>query len=148
MSLGVDLWRFDLNSYGRVNYVFDSNQVELDLMMTLDFFIDKGVLKIMTEHLDSLAREWGRSNISYGYEKAMKEMIYQQELDLTEDEVLFSNDSIRQWPKEVSHTMVLSDVDLYWNQPTESYKSKGKITIAAIDRTPIDLKVKTYLEVK
>jgi hypothetical protein len=51
-------------------------------------------------------------------------------------------------PKEFTYKLLLNDVKLYWNEPTSSFRSKGKIGIGFIGSQPINVYVDGYVEIQ
>jgi hypothetical protein len=52
----------------------------------------------------------------------------------------------QQVPEELIHTLFFSDIDLYWNQNTRSYRSKGKIGLGSVNGNQVHKKVNGYME--
>jgi hypothetical protein len=51
-------------------------------------------------------------------------------------------------PKDFIYKLLLNDVKLYWNEPTSSFRSKGKIGIGFIGNQPINVYVDGYVEIQ
>lgn len=146
IHFGVDLWQVKLNAYGRVNHWIDSNVTEINCLLYLDFHFTDILLKMMAQDLDSLADVKGRVDITPSYEKYMREIIYQENIkNITATALLY--DSVDKWPVALKHNIMLNNLTLRWNQKTRSFRSVGKIGIASIGGTPINLNVDGYLEI-
>ena len=51
-------------------------------------------------------------------------------------------------PKEFDYELLLNDVQLYWNESTSSFRSKGKIGIGFIGPQPLNVYVDGYIEIQ
>ena len=54
----------------------------------------------------------------------------------------------RNLPKEFTYELLLNDVNLYWNESTSSFRSRGKIGIGFIGSQPINVYVDGYIEIQ
>jgi len=54
----------------------------------------------------------------------------------------------RNLPKEYVYELLLNDINLYWNEPTSSFRSRGKIGIGFIGTQPINTYVDGYVEIQ
>jgi hypothetical protein len=51
-------------------------------------------------------------------------------------------------PKEFAYKLLLNDVKLYWNEPTSSFRSSGKIGIGFVGAQPLNVYVDGYIEIQ
>ena len=131
LDLGLDYWQVNMETYGKVTNLLDSQSVDMNLLMVLDFFIDQDVQNMMATHLDSLVDYYQPTDISYEYEKNLNELVYNDSLeDIQVQDLLW--DTIEKWPRELEHTMMVSHLDMEWSQEHESYRHEGKMGIASI----------------
>jgi hypothetical protein len=50
-------------------------------------------------------------------------------------------------PSELQHSIFLSDVKLYWNKESLSYKSLGSIGVGYVGKVPVNRMVRGYVEI-
>jgi hypothetical protein len=51
-------------------------------------------------------------------------------------------------PKEFNYKLLLNDVNLFWNESTSSFRSKGKIGLGFIGQQPINVYVDGFIEIQ
>jgi hypothetical protein len=51
-------------------------------------------------------------------------------------------------PKEFTYKLLLNEVKLFWNEPTSSFRSSGKIGIGFIGPQPINVYVDGFVEIQ
>ena len=56
--------------------------------------------------------------------------------------------AFRKVPKEVRHNIMFSDMNMYWDQKTKSFKSQGELGIGIIDKKQVNKYVKGYVQLK
>jgi hypothetical protein len=66
--------------------------------------------------------------------------------DVKEESDLFGGS--RSMPKDYSYKLLLNDVNLYWNESSSSFRSKGKIGIGFIGQQPINTYVDGFIEIQ
>lgn len=153
IDMGIDLWHFDLNIFGDVVYDFDSNSTNLDVLLSLDFFMDEEIHSIMKLHLDTLAQYEGRKDIHDKYVRMLDEYIFQMHPGLTSDAetILFGGDDPEAsliFPQQLDHKLIIRDLQMVWDQKNKAFRSTGeKFTIASAGRMPIDLEVEGFVQV-
>jgi hypothetical protein len=67
-----------------------------------------------------------------------------QSKDLKDDISIYGN--IRRLPEELVHTIVLTDINLYWNSFTNSYISRGPIGVMSLGKNAVNRYVNGNLE--
>jgi hypothetical protein len=81
------------------------------------------------------------------YNKGMKDLLGIQAANQIKEEVdLFG--ASKNMPKEFTYEILLNDVNLYWNEPSSSFRSKGKIGIGYIGTQPVNVYVDGYVEIQ
>jgi hypothetical protein len=81
------------------------------------------------------------------YKKGMKDLIGVAAANQINEEMGLYGTS-RNLPKEYNFELLLNDVKMYWNQPTASFRSKGKIGIGFIGPQAINVYVDGYIEIQ
>jgi hypothetical protein len=81
------------------------------------------------------------------YTNGMKNLIGTEAAGhMKEDVDLFGTS--RNLPKEFNFEIFLNDVDLYWNDASSSFRSKGKIGIGYIGSQPVNTYVDGFVEIQ
>jgi hypothetical protein len=145
INLTGDLGRLTMKSAGRINYLTVNDSTYLNILTALDFFFSDDAMKIMADDLNaSDLKGIDISNINYT--KPLRELVGQQEADklLTELSVY---GQYRRFPEVLFHTMVLTDLNLYWDKDTRSFMNLGPIGISNIGRIPVNRYVNGHIEI-
>jgi hypothetical protein len=81
------------------------------------------------------------------YNKGMKDLVGIEAANmLKEDLDLYS--TARGLPKEFNFEIFLNDVNLYWNESSSSFRSKGRIGIGFIGVQPVNVYVDGFIEIQ
>jgi hypothetical protein len=79
--------------------------------------------------------------------KGMKDLLGDQAaIQIKEEMDLFGTS--KNLPKEFTYELLLNDVKLYWNEPTSSFRSRGKIGIGFVGSQPINVYVDGFVEIQ
>jgi len=145
VNLGLDFGLLDLSSAGKVKHSTDSNKVELDLIVALDFHFSEPALSIMTDEIRFIPTlepvDVGNSE----YTRAMQNLIGKEAAaTLKEDMDIFGVS--RTLPEGFNPELVLNDLKLVWNQEYQSYRSEGKIGIGFIGTQAMNVYVDGFVE--
>lgn len=144
-GLGLHLSYVKLSSFGQLKYMVVPDSTMLNQSMTFDFLFYDPALNMMA---DSMAKAdlKGVDITSKNYQDFMDFMMGRTKADEMKNEIgLYGN--IRRMPEELVHTLVLTDVNMYWNSETNSYISRGPIGVLGIGRNVINRYVKGTLEI-
>jgi hypothetical protein len=81
------------------------------------------------------------------YNKGMKDLIgVEAASQIKEDLDLYG--ALRNLPKEFNFELLLNDVNLYWNESSSSFRSKGMIGIGFIGSQPVNVYVDGFIEIQ
>jgi hypothetical protein len=144
VGLGLSYNYVDLNGFGDVKYLVVPDSTVFNLTLTFDFPFYEPNVNTMA---DSLVRSdlKGLDITRQDYQDFIQyAMGSEDSKDLKDDISMFGN--VRRLPEKLSHTIVLTDVNLYWNSFTKSYMSQGPIGIMSVGKNPVNRYAKGYLE--
>ncbi|MFO7851000.1 MAG: hypothetical protein ACQERS_07715 [Bacteroidota bacterium] len=145
VNLGVDYGLLDISSAGNVIHKTDSNQVELDVILALDFHFSEPALKIMADEIRFIPTLEPVDVSSNEYNRAMQNLIGSEAAArLKEDMDLFGMS--RSLPDDFQPELVLNDLKLVWNQEYQSYRSEGKIGIGFIGTQAMNIYIDGLVE--
>jgi hypothetical protein len=142
--------KFDLvklSSAGKVIHSLDSGKVSIEAIIALDFFFSPEALKVMADEIRMMPTLKPVNLNTDLNNKGMKDLLgVTAATQLKEEMDLFG--STRTLPKEFSSELLLNDVNLYWNEATSSFRSRGKIGIGFIGQQPTNVYVDGYIEIQ
>ena len=146
MDLGANFGQFKLNTVGNVYLDPVQDTLHFDMMTGLDFMFNNDALKMMSDLILSYPtlpavsdnREVFREGIPVlmGTEKAGK---------FFEEVALYGNP--KKTPDELSNSIFLTDLKLFWNKNDMTYRSVGNIGVGYVGKNPVNRMLKGYLEV-
>ena len=142
--------KFDLvklGSAGKVIHTIDSGKVNIESILALDFYFSPEALKVMADEIRMMPTLKPVNLNTDLNNKGMKDLLgVSAATQLKEEMDLFGTS--RTLPKEYTYELLLNDVNLYWNEPTASFRSKGKIGIGFAGPQPINVYVDGYIEIQ
>lgn len=146
INLGVDLGQVKLNTYGTILHNLPKNNITLDAMMLIDFYFPDKCIKIMADTIRSDGALTSINIKSKIYTKGVAQILGEKKSDDFFKEMSMFG-VVKNFPKQLQHTMVLTDVNLKWNSETQSYRSVGKIGVGNIMNTQINRFVNGNIEI-
>lgn len=145
IDLGVRLGQARMSSVGNIVHRMEKDESDLHIMLSMDFFSSDAAMAVMQRDLDSLHDLEAVDLSTPFYNKALGTILGKEKAGQMQQELgLYGG--YQQVPSELIHTLVFSDLELYWNQSTRSYRSKGKIGIGSINGKQVHKKVNGYME--
>ncbi len=147
LDLGADLGQVQLMTLGNAYHDINANITRLDVILGMDFFIDDKVIDLMAYELDSIPNLQATDLNDETYTKSITELIGKDEFDALKSEMsLFG--LIEEVPEQLRHTIMFSELNLRWDDESNSWKSIGKIGIASINNTQINKRVNGLIELQ
>jgi hypothetical protein len=144
IDLGLDLGYVDVLSFGEIEYLIVPDSALFKMAITLDFFFEDNILNMMSDSI-TVADLKGIDIAGPDYYSTLQQLLGKEKADeLRQDISVYG--TMRRLPDELVHTIVLADVEMYWNPSTKSYRSRGPIGILSIGRNVINRYVDGYLE--
>jgi hypothetical protein len=132
---------------GKVIHTLDSGDVNIEAVLGFDFYFSPEALKIMSDEIRMMPTLKAVNLNSELYNKGMKDLIgINAAGQIKEDLDLYG--ALRNLPKEFRFTLLLNDVNLYWNKATSSFRSKGMIGIGFIGNQPVNVYVDGFIEIQ
>jgi hypothetical protein len=147
MNFGSNFDLLKMESAGKVIHNTDSGKINIDAIIALDFYFSAPALKVMSEEIRMIPTLRAVNLNSDLINKGMKDLLGDQAaMQIKEEMDLFG--SSKSLPKEFTYELLLNDVNLFWNEPTSSFRSKGKIGIGFIGPQPINVYVDGFVEIQ
>jgi hypothetical protein len=147
LDFGANFDLFKLYGAGKVIHNADSSIVNIQSLMGLEFYFSAEALNVMSNEFKMMPSLSAVNLNTEVYNKGMKDLLgVSAAAQLKEELDLFG--TTRNLPREFIYQVFLNDVNLYWNQETASFRSKGKIGIGFIGQQPINVYVDGYVEIQ
>jgi len=128
-----------------LEFQIDENEMEMHMLMGLDFFFSPEALLLMGNEIDSLADLEPVDLTRPFYTLGMRNLVGTEVADKLETDLgLYGN--YPEIPEELGYEIFLNDVILKWKQETNSFRYKGKVGVGMIGGVQINKKVDAYIE--
>jgi len=147
INFGVKYDLLKFSSAGKVIHTIDSGQVNLQTIIALDFYFSAEALKVVADEIRMMPSLKPVNLNTELNNKGMKDLLGVSAASKLKEEMDLFGTS-KNMPKEFNYELLLNDVNLYWNEATSSFRSKGKIGIGFIGPQPINTYVDGYIEVQ
>lgn len=144
IDLGAELGQIKQISAGAIEHDLSSDNVTLDLIYGLDFFMNDQAMKIIENAF--LQANLKHTNLNkQNYTRKLAEIMGRKQAELCLQEM--NNDGIfKDLPKELQHTFYFNNLDFIWNKDKKAYQSIGEIGIGNINNTQISKSIKGKIE--
>jgi hypothetical protein len=147
INFGAKFDLVHLGSAGKIIHTIDSGKVNLESILALDFHFSAEALKVMADEIRMMPTLKPVNLNTELNNKAMKDLLgVTAASQLKEEMDLFGTS--KNLPKEYIYELLLNEVNLYWNESTSSFRSKGKIGIGFAGPQPINVYVDGYIEIQ
>jgi hypothetical protein len=124
-----------------------NDSATFEMMTTIDFFFDKGALKKM--YKDILVYENTLAPVDFSnqvFRKGITGILGKEKSDKAiADLELYG--TIKKFPEEFSKTLMLTNVQLKYDERTRSFISVGKIGIGSVNESEVYKQVPGYIQV-
>ena len=145
IDLGQNIGQVKITTLGNATHDLKNLTTDFDLLMTIDFFFEESALKNMAE---AFAQDETVGGIDYNrttYERGLSELLGKDQADKSISEInLYAK--YKKMPSALIHTLVFSDLKMYWNDTTGSYVSRGPIGLSNINKKQVHKSLKGYVE--
>jgi len=147
IDLTAELGQVKIESEGNANYLLENDKLNLDLIMTIDFFFPEACIKFLGDTLSTMT---GLKPISLNYRtytKGITEWLGYKEADqLMKEQSIFG--TVKKVPDKLSTTFVLSELNMVWNKDETAWQSVGDIGVVNVLGKQINRKIKGNLEIQ
>ena len=147
LDLAVNFGKFSMTTVGNVTHNQESNVASLELLVGLNFFFLPEATTMMATEINAMPTLEGADLGQAVYRKGIDELIGKEKARLLREETnLYGR--VSELPVELQYNILLTHVNLVWNDVTSSYRSVGKIGIGNILNTQLNVMVDGYLEIQ
>ncbi len=147
LNFGTNYDLVKMSGAGKVIQALDSGDVNIEAILAFDFYFSPEALQMMSDEIRMMPTLKPVNLNSDTYNKGMKDLLGVQAATSMKEELDLFGTS-RNLPKEFSFKLLLNEVNLYWNEPSSSFRSKGKIGIGFIGTQPVNVYVDGYVEIQ
>ena len=145
IDLGIYSGQIKINSAGFINHDLQTDTVELNLMMVLDFYFPSSVLEMMSTAMYNSFELEPADLSSDSYIKGLTELLGNEEsAEVMKNLSLYGK--YKKLPKALEKSLVLTEVNLVWDTQTRSYVSYGQIGIGNVGSKEINRYVDGKIE--
>jgi len=132
---------------GKFIHSLDSGDVNIQAILAFDFYFSDEALSIMSDEIRLMPSLKAVNLNSDLNNKGMKDLLGVEAANRVKEEMnLFGTSG--NLPKEYTYKLLLNDVNMYWNEASSSFRSKGKIGIGFIGQQPVNVYVDGYIEIQ
>lgn len=145
INLGVDLGQVKLNAAGIISHKLIDKSTSSNIIMGVDFYFPDEALKQMANEIKTNPNlEVFDPGTSF-YRKSLYELVGEE----TASNILGGGGltAFNKLPDEIIHSIFFNDLKLSWNNQTSSYQAVDNIGIGNINGTPLNKKLKGYVEI-
>ncbi|MBN2861553.1 MAG: hypothetical protein JXN62_00225, partial [Bacteroidales bacterium] len=147
LNFGTAFDFVNITGAGKVSHSLDSGKVELQAILGFDFHFSPEALRIMSDEIRLIPTLKSVNLNSELNKKGMDDLLGAELASRLKEELDLFGVS-RELPNEFNFEILLNDVNLYWNEPTSSFRSKGKIGIGYIGKQPVNVYVDGFIEIQ
>jgi len=147
LNFGANYDLLKMSASGKVIHNIDSGKVTFESILAFDFYFSPEALNIMSNEIKRVPTLSPVNLNSENYIRGMKNLLGENVAGRINEEIGLYG-TIRSLPKEYSFELLLNDVKLYWNEPTSSFRSKGKIGIGLIGTQAVNVYVDGFVEIQ
>ena len=147
INLGENLGQVKLKTFGSVNHNLNTHQTAFKIMMGIDFFIEQEYINYVGNEIDSMPKLAATDLKDQLLVKSMKAMAGTTEYQAMMDELTLFG-TVKEMPAGLVRTLLLNEVNLVWNDESNSYQSTGPIGIASINGIQINKQVEGFIELQ
>lgn len=146
INLGLNLNMITVKSTGTFKHLIINDSTYINIAMLLDFYFDDKALSMITDSIRVSNNTGG--NLTEG----LFPMFLRKTLphDVAEKSIteLALYGQIRKMPVLLTHKIIFTDLNLYWDTYTRSYISKGKIGIGYIGGDVVNKYVNGWVQIE
>ncbi len=145
INLGVNLGQVKLTSVGNVNSDLIKGDVYLDILLGITFFIENKCMDIFTKDITNIGGLEPVDLTRNVFIKGLYELVGENKANELISE--YSLGKFRKMPKELEHTIMLTDIKFKWNQKTKSYISDTLIGVGMVGKEYVNRITVGYMEI-
>ena len=144
IDFGLDLGRVNLETSGKIDYYMLPDSISINLFAAIDFFFDESALDLINISLHA-AQLSGMNPDNPVFVSGLQHLLGQNDAQRLLSELRMYG-TFRRFPRELSQTMILSDLKMNWNENSRSFTSSGPVGIATLNNRLVNRYVDGHVE--
>jgi hypothetical protein len=147
LNPGFNFGQLQTTFNGRVIYNPLNDSTSLDVLLGLDFMFNNDALKLMSESITSNSTLKPTNDTRSIWTRSMRAIVGTEKADKMVSEFALYG-APKKVPQELQQALYLTDLKMYWNKNSQSFKSVGPIGIGFIDKNTISRQLTGYFEIQ
>lgn len=146
LNLGANFGQFKIMTYGTAVYNTNNDSTDLDMIMGLDFMFNEESIKSFAEVIQNYPTLPPTKDGRPVWIRSMRTLLGREAAEkLTTEYNLYG--APKKIPAQLQQTFFLTDVKLYWDKTSQSYKSKGPIGVGFAGKNSVSRLLTGYIEI-
>lgn len=147
MSLGDGKSQLDINSYGLIYYDLNTDEMQLEITMGMEFFFAKELLEKLALVISDNADGTGVDISKTAFQVATEFRLDEKDLQKFNDEVSAFG-APEKVPDDLQQTILFGDLLMNWTPESISFLSEGPIGLAGLGEAFVNTTVTGYVEIQ
>ncbi len=147
VNTGVVLGQVRKKSVGNVRFDLGTREAELNIALTLDFFMSDEAFEVMANQIDSFPRLNAVNLADKEYTKMLSHLVGKDRAEALQAELGLYG-AYQSEVEELNKSLFFSNINFIWHQETQSYRSEGKISLGSINAHAINKQVDGIIEIQ
>ena len=146
LAIGEDLGLVEMETLGKVRYNIPADSLELELVLSLDFFFADQALRAFSRDLEN----YGGMAVSLNTEAyffALNHWLGTSRAESVENDIILYG-APRRLPEELQKTIIFTDIQLTYNRRTRSFIYDGQVGIGNVGDRQVNRYVDAKVEIK
>jgi hypothetical protein len=144
IDFDLDLGRVSFETSGKTDYYMLPDSTSINLFAAIDFFFDENALDFINKSLNT-SQLSGMDPNNPVFVSGLQHMLGRANAQGLLSELRMYG-TFRRFPRELSQTMILSDLKMNWNENTRSFTSSGPVGIATLNNRLVNRYVDGHVE--
>ncbi len=137
IDIGVYAGQIKIHSAGKIVHDLTLNEVEMNLMMVMDFYFPESILNLMADKMISNYEMEAADLSDEIFLKAMYELLPVEEADAALKNLSMYGE-YRRTPELLESSLVLTNIHLAWNSEQKTYESIEDVSIGNMGKKGIN----------
>ena len=138
ITLGMNPGPVTMDAFGNARHYLAIDSTTARVCIPLNFHFSEKALELMVSDMNNQMDADGVNLDSRPFNLALGNIFGEEEAQKLRTEITTQGNAFRRVPKELQRTLVISDVEMYYNSRKRSFLSDGKIGIASSGKTQIN----------
>lgn len=147
MSIGDGRSQMKISSYGTIDYNLNNDNMEMDLVLGLQFFFSEDILEAMAGRMNEETILEGTNFSRPAFKVALAENMKVKDRKEFEQDIA-DYGAPEEFPKSLQATLLFSEVKMKWTPEAISFLSQGKIGVGSLGDNMVNKKIDGFIEIQ